>query len=99
MDNPFSIINQRLETIEKCLKDLLSLKDDLQHVVMNKAQEEDSTLTADALAGYLNCSKSTVLRYKKNGVFPFYQAGRSFYFKKQEIDEALSSTKGNKKLR
>jgi len=96
MDNPFSIIDQRLETIEKCLKDLLSIKEDLQQVVFNKAQEEDFTFTAEALAGYLNCSKSTVLRYKRDGVFPFYQAGRSFYFKKQEIDQALSSTKKKK---
>jgi excisionase family DNA binding protein len=96
MDNPFSIIDERLESIEKCLKDLLSLKENLQHQILKKDIDEDTKLTTDHLAEYLGCSKATVLRYKRDGVFPFYQAGRSFYFKKHEIDQALSSTKKKK---
>lgn len=91
MDNPFSILEQRLEAIERYLKDLLSCTGNLPQLPENTVIEEETIFKAEELAKYLGCSKSTVMRYKRHGVFPFYQAGRSFYFKKMEVDKALSS--------
>jgi excisionase family DNA binding protein len=47
------------------------------------------------LAHYLNCTKATIHAYKRRGVFPYYQTGRTVYFKKSEVDKALEV--GNKK--
>ena len=55
--------------------------------------EEDEKLSIEGLATYLNCTKATVHAYKKRGVFPFYQTGRTIYFKKAEVDAALANTK------
>lgn len=41
------------------------------------------------LADYLKVTKSTIHAYKKRGVFPYYQTGRTVYFKKSEVDAAL----------
>jgi hypothetical protein len=75
VDNPFSIIDERLANIEKCLAQLVS-------VILNKPQqelvnrmEEEARLTIAELAEYLKKDKSTIHRYKNNGIFPFYQAG------------------------
>lgn len=57
--------------------------------------EQSQTFTISELADYLNCTKATIHAYKKRGVFPYYQTGRTVYFKKNEVDEALEV--GNKK--
>ncbi len=96
MDNPFSIIDERLANIEKCLAQLMSVILDKPQQELVDRMEEEARLTITELAEYLNKDKSTILRYKKNSVFPFYQAGRTVYFKKNEVDQALSS--GKKKV-
>lgn len=52
-------------------------------------------LTITELATYLKCTKSTIHAYKNRGVFPYYQTGRTVFFKKSEVDAALEV--GNKK--
>lgn len=59
------------------------------------APEQDEELSITELAKYLKRSKVTIHAYKKNGVFPYYQTGRTVYFKKSEVDKALEV--GNKK--
>ncbi len=54
---------------------------------------DDERLTIQQLAGYLNVSKATIQAYKKRGVVPFYQTGRTVYFKKSEVDAALANKK------
>ena len=43
------------------------------------------------VAEYLKCSKATIHNYKNNKSIPFHQIGRTVYFIKSEVDEALSS--------
>jgi excisionase family DNA binding protein len=96
MDNPFSIIDERLANIERCLDLLMSaVLDKPQQLVVDRVEEE-TRLTIAELAHYLKKDRSTVPRYKNNGIFPFYQAGRTVYFKKNEVDQALSSGKSNR---
>jgi excisionase family DNA binding protein len=57
---------------------------------------EDERLDYAGAAEYLGVSKQTITKYKNNGVLKFYQTGRTVYFKKSEIDQALASTINNK---
>ena len=93
MENPFSILEQRLENIENSLVRLMC--------ALEKQPKTDTDLPADTatsfsiieLAKYLGVTKSTIFRYKKNRVFPFHQVGRTIYFKKLDVDRALLSGK------
>lgn len=58
--------------------------------------EAEERLTRTQLAKYLNCTLPTVDRYRSRSVFPYYQTGRTIYFKKSEVDIALLV--GKKKL-
>jgi len=58
--------------------------------------EKPQTFTISELADYLNCTKATIHAYKKRGVFPYYQTGRTVYFKKNEVDAALEVGKKKK---
>lgn len=93
MDNPFLIIDERLANIEKCLVKIMS-------VISEAPQPIQSTdairLSIDDLAAYLGVTKATIHNYKKNYIFPYYQTGRTVYFKKDEVDAALSSRKRKK---
>lgn len=57
--------------------------------------DDSETFTISELADYLNCTKATIHAYKKRGVFPYYQTGRTVFFKKKEVDQALEV--GNKR--
>lgn len=60
-------------------------------------QEKDVRFSILGLADYLKVTKATIHVYKKRGVFPYYQTGRTVYFKKSEVDAALEvSGKRNK---
>lgn len=87
MSNPFEVIDKRLSNIEELL---LSIKHPtpLQALPPNSSDQE---FTIAGLAAYLKRSKATIHSYKRGGVFPFYQTGRTVYFKKSEVDAALNS--------
>ena len=88
MDNPFSIIDERLANIEKCLAKIMSVIS----VVPPPLQSTNNVrLTIEELAAYLGVTKATIHNYKRNYIFPYYQTGRTVYFKKHEVDAALSS--------
>jgi excisionase family DNA binding protein len=55
--------------------------------------EVNENLTIKEAAEYLGVTKVTIHRYKNDNVFPYYQTGRTVYFKKAEIDSALSNKK------
>ncbi len=57
--------------------------------------QPEQEFSISGLAHYLNCTKATIHAYKRRGVFPYYQTGRTVYFKKSEVDKALEV--GNKK--
>lgn len=52
--------------------------------------EPEERLTRTQLANYLGVTLPTVDRYRSRSVFPYYQTGRTIYFKKSEVDNALS---------
>jgi excisionase family DNA binding protein len=95
MDNPFEILIQQNAEILLYLRELKGSP--ITSPVITPELPEDTNLTYDELANYLKKDKSTIHRYKKNGVFPYYQAGRTVFFKRSEVDAAMSSMSLNKK--
>lgn len=64
-----------------------------QSQVPQAAQEPQQKFSISGLAEYLDCSKATIHAYKRRGIFPYYQTGRTIYFKKAEVDAALANKK------
>jgi excisionase family DNA binding protein len=52
--------------------------------------EAPENLGINDLAIYLGCTKATVHAYKRRGIFPYYQTGRTVFFKRSEVDSALA---------
>lgn len=48
-------------------------------------EEEETLLTVEEVAEYLEVSKVTIHTWKREGKLPFYRMGRRVYFKKSEI--------------
>jgi excisionase family DNA binding protein len=91
MENPFEVLTNRLEVIQGCLEQLILANKPAPQLAPIELM--DAKLNVDELAVYLNCARTTVLKYKRNGVIPFYKGGKSFYFIKSEVNAALSSTR------
>lgn len=98
MENPFLLIEQRLEAIEQSLNHLLSTVNTNSPVVPDPVEEKQK-FSISELSIYLKVSKSTIHRYKNNRMFPFYQAGRTVFFKKNEVDKALLAFKTGKTIK
>ncbi len=63
------------------------------HFTPTPQPEPNQQFNIAELANYLKVTKATVHAYKNRGVFPYYQTGRTVYFKKCEVDLALGSVK------
>ncbi len=60
---------------------------------------EDKDYSIAELAKHLRVSESTIHRYKNNGSIPYYKVSRTVFFKRSEVEAALTSQpkkKGNK---
>lgn len=94
MDNPFAILSQRLENIEEFMSEMhlyIKAASAENPAIRNVIIGEEPLISDDELADHIGCKKSTVLKYARNRVIPFYKAGRKYRFKKSEVDAALSS--------
>lgn len=61
----------------------------LENLPSQSAPEPDERLTRQQAAKYLNCTLPTLDRYREQGRIPYYQTGRTIFFKRSEIDKAL----------
>ena len=95
MENPFLLIEQRLEVIELNLTQLLSAFEVSFRLPTSQADEKQK-FSISELSAYLKVSKSTIHRYKNNRIFPYYQAVKTVFFKKNEVDKAMLAFKSNK---
>lgn len=82
---------EKLEAIEQTLNQILLTNCNLTSDTALNPSSENQKLSISELADYLDVSKSTIHRYKNNRVLPFYQAGRTVYFKKNEIDKSIKA--------
>lgn len=93
MNNPFEALDMRLQNIERYLE---KLTQSTPIPAVNVITEEIK-FSQEELAAYLGVSRTTVHRYQKNNLFRSYKAGRTVFFKKDEVDAAMCSEQPKKK--
>jgi excisionase family DNA binding protein len=84
MENPFELILERLDRIEKAIQNLnyiVATTDDIQ--IMNISE----------VAAYIKLAKATVYSLTHRNTIPHYKNGKRLYFKKEEIDKWMFSNK------
>jgi excisionase family DNA binding protein len=86
MENPFELIIDRLDKIEKSIESLKSSNNLLE-------KENDIFFSIDELSEYLKISKSSIYGFVHRKKIPYYKFSRSLNFKKTEIDLWINSKK------
>lgn len=82
MENPFEMIMEKLEGIERLLHELRATNS-----VAYKVQADKQIMDINQLAEYLKCSKSSLYKDTASRKIPHFKRGKRVYFKKTEIDE------------
>jgi len=85
MENPFELIENRLSRIEEKLEGLIQRID-------HPTGSSPTWITSRQLAQHLGISVSAVTNLRTNKI-PYYKLGGRIYFKKQEIDEWIETTR------
>lgn len=67
------------------VKNVVSVRERAQ----STAREVDEVLSRREAAALLNCSLTTLCHYQKQGVIPFYKAGKKVLFKREELLDAI----------
>ena len=82
MENPFELILERLDRIEKAITALnyISYIPD-SNQIMNIAE----------VAAYIKVAKATIYGMTHRNTIPHYKNGKKLFFKKSEIDEWIFS--------
>ncbi|SHM22765.1 helix-turn-helix domain-containing protein [Flavobacterium xinjiangense] len=84
MENPFELILERLDRIEKAIEKL--------NASGPLAQFNDPMDIKD-LATYLKMSVSAIYKFTSTDTIPHYKNGKRLYFKKEEINQWIFSNK------
>jgi excisionase family DNA binding protein len=84
MENPFELILERLDRIEKAITKLN---------IGTPIAEVNYPMDIKELSAYLKNSKSTIYTMTCLNKIPHYKSGKRLYFKKSEIDEWIFSNK------
>ena len=64
---------------------------DFQKIIESMSLAQKEVLTIDELVIYTGKSKSTIYKLTSSRNIPCYKNGKNVYFKRQEIDEWLTS--------
>lgn len=81
MENPFEIINQRLERIEVLLENMHRTTSSNNIEVANSP-----IMTIKQLSAYLDLSLSAIYKLTSNKEIPHAKRGKRLYFDKKDID-------------
>lgn len=84
MENPFEIILEKLNSIEKAIEKLNT-----------KSNSDDDFMNTEQVAGFVGLSKATIYGLTHQHKIPFFKVGNRLYFKKSEIVNWITSTKVN----
>lgn len=82
MENPFEIILERLDNIEKKLDELKKEK---------SIEVNNELMTIDELGAYINYQKTSIYGLVKKRKIPYIKASGKLHFRKNMIDEWLDS--------
>jgi excisionase family DNA binding protein len=83
MDNPFELINDRLDKIEALLLKIIELNE------ANIGQFKEEVMNVEEVAKYLSVRPSTIYKMTSSFEIPFSKTGKRLYFQKSEIDAWL----------
>lgn len=86
MENPFEIILERLDRIEKAINKL-SANGPLANI--------NDQMDVKYLAAYLKISASTIYKFTSTRSIPYYKNGKRLFFKREEINDWIFTTKIN----
>lgn len=84
MENPFELILERLDRIEKAITKLN---------IGTQIAEVNHPMGVKELTAYLKNSKSAIYAMTASNKIPHYKSGKRLYFKQSEIDEWIFSNK------
>ena len=89
VSNPFALLNERLERIEKLLTD-----QPVQEIEpLHHSTDETDLLTPKETAQLLRISLPTLWRWQKKGKVKCYGIAGTRYYKRSEIVESLTELK------
>jgi excisionase family DNA binding protein len=89
MENPFEIIIDKLNNIEKILMKLQGVNS----LDVGGISTENEIMNLGQLANYIDLSKSTIYKHTSTRNIPFYKSSKRIYFKKLEIDAWLTKNR------
>jgi excisionase family DNA binding protein len=84
MENPFELILEKLDRIEKAIA---KLNTSVPIVEVNHPMD------IKELSAYLKSSRSAIYKMTSSNDIPHYKSGKRLYFKKSEIDEWVFSNR------
>ena len=84
MENPFELILERLDRIEKAIASLNTT---------NPIQVNNTPMDVKDLSVYLKLSISAIYKLTSTSEIPHYKSGKRLYFKKEDIDEWIFSNR------
>lgn len=93
MENPFELINERLQKIKELLQELVQGKSSV-----HKVNHDNDMMSIDELAKYLRLSKSTIYRLKSTREIPCFKTGKILVFKRKDVDEWLERCRSKSKF-
>lgn len=82
MENPFELILERLDRIEKAIAAINTT---------NPIQINNTPMDVKDLSAYLKLSISAIYKLTSTSEIPHYKSGKRLYFKKEDIDEWIFS--------
>ena len=89
MENPFEIIVQRLDAIERLL---IEFKGGTQ-IEEAPTKKEDELMNVQQVADYLTLAVQTIYGYVGNREIPYLKHGKRLYFRRTEIDDWLGQAR------
>lgn len=81
MENPFEIINERLDRIEKLLQNIYATKD-----TKNVGVIIPEIMNVKEVATYLSVTPSAIYKYTSSKEIPHSKRGKRLYFNREEIN-------------
>ena len=84
MENPFELIMERLDRIERAIENLKTA---------NPIQVNNAPMNVKEVSKYLNISVSAIYKRTSTCEIPHYKSGKRLYFKKEDIDEWIYANK------
>ena len=84
MENPFELIMERLDRIEKAISNLKT-----ENIIV----AESKPMNLKEVVAYMGTSTSAIYKLTSTSEIPHYKLGKKLYFKKEEIDEWIYANK------